>query len=144
MKVIKEKKAFTLLELSVIIVIIGIFVVFAIPKYKDALERPKIQEAFDYLSSVKSAQEKYFQREGVYAEDLSDLDVSREPLKYFSIEDVVVDEESWRVRLVRRDSKLTQGYTIVFDQNGFNEDNSTIPENVLVGLNQINKEAVVE
>ena len=61
--VARKQGGFTLVELAVVIVIIGILAAFAVPRFRDAVERSKAGEAFNYLSAVRSAQERYHGRQ---------------------------------------------------------------------------------
>ena len=71
----KNRSGFTLVELSVVIVIIGVLAAFAVPRFLVAVERSKAGEAFNYQSAVRSAQERYQARQGTYADDLAKLDI---------------------------------------------------------------------
>ena len=51
------------------IVIIGVLAAFGVPKFLQSVEKSKAAEAFNYLSTVQSAQERYIAQNGVYADD---------------------------------------------------------------------------
>jgi prepilin-type N-terminal cleavage/methylation domain-containing protein len=59
MKKILDSKAFTLIELMVVIVIIGILAALAIPKFTGASAKAKISEAPSVLASYETAQLAY-------------------------------------------------------------------------------------
>ena len=45
------RKGFTLVELAVVIVIIGVLAAFGVPQFLKSVERSKAAEAFNYLSA---------------------------------------------------------------------------------------------
>src|SRR5438270_13345233 len=72
----KNRKGFTLVELAVVIVIIGVLAAFGVPRFLKSVERSKAAEAFSYLSAVRSAEERSQARNGTYEDTLSNLDIS--------------------------------------------------------------------
>src|SRR5213076_2669897 len=71
----KARKGFTLVELAVVVVIIGVLAAFGVPRLLKAVERSKASEAFAYHSAVRSAQERYHARQGTYASEIPALDM---------------------------------------------------------------------
>ena len=103
----KGRKGFTLVELAVVIVIIGVLAAFGVPRFMNSVERSKAAEAFSYLSAVRSAQERYQAREGTYASDVSQLDISFATPVYFTTATPVAGatgslETSWSMTLTHR------------------------------------------
>src|SRR5438552_554934 len=78
------RKGFTLVELAVVIVIIGVLAAFGVPRFLKSVERSKAAEAFAYLSAVRAAQERYQAREGTYADSISKLDINMSAPRYFT------------------------------------------------------------
>src|SRR6185295_8733508 len=88
----KSRRGFTLVELAVVIVIIGVLAAFGVPRFIKSVERSKAAEAFSYLAAVRSAQERYHSRQGTYASTIDDLDIKFAVPKYFSVGDIAAGE----------------------------------------------------
>src|ERR1700692_2743496 len=91
----KNRKGFTLVELAVVIVIIGVLAAFGVPRFLKSVERSKAAESFAYLSSVRAAQERYQARQGTYASDLAQLDIDLSTPKYFDVGSITATENTW-------------------------------------------------
>ncbi|TFH24655.1 MAG: type II secretion system protein [Myxococcales bacterium] len=135
----RTERGFTLVELAIVIVIIGVLASFGVPRFRDAVERSKAGESINYLSAIRSSQETYASREGTYASDLSLLDITIPPLKYFTVGTVSPGltgdlEDSWSLTLTRVGASAGYGpYTVTFTEQGYDPLDSTID-----GLPQIN------
>ena len=70
-----NKNAFTLVELLVVILIIGILAAVAVPQYQKAVYKSRTAEALTMLKSLVSAQEIYYLAHGDYATDTDELDI---------------------------------------------------------------------
>ena len=123
----ESRKGFTLVELAVVIVIIGVLAAFGVPQFLKSVERSKAAEAFNYLSAVRSAQERYLAKEGAYADSATstNLDINQVAPKYFDVGTVVADHSaasspSWELTLTRKSATSSYGgYTVRFTQAGF-------------------------
>lgn len=139
MTLTRNRSGFTLVELAVVVVIIGVLAAFAVPRFKASVERSKAAEAFNYLSAVQAAQERYHARQSTYADDIANLDIKLSAPKYFSVGDFAAGgtgdlEDSWSLTLTRSGASAGYGeYTVIFNEEGFDGDNSTI-----VDLEEIN------
>lgn len=71
----KMKKGFTLIELLVVVLIIGVLAGAALPQYKMAVEKARVQEAVVQLKAIADAQEAYYMSNGKYTNDLNDLGI---------------------------------------------------------------------
>lgn len=131
-KVEKNRKGFTLVELAVVIVIIGVLAAFGVPRFLKSVERSKAAEAFSYLAAVRSAQERIQARNGTYADTVADLDIQFPTPKYFTVGDLAPGasgsmEDSWSLTLTRVGASSGYGaYTVVFTNLGYDTENSTI------------------
>ena len=129
----RRRAGFTLVELAVVIVIIGVLAAFGVPRFIRSVERSKAAEAFEYLASIRSSQERYQAQYGTYAATLDVLDIKNSPPKYFSVPtdftaaDTSSLQDSWTLTLTRTGSSAGYGaYTVVFTDTGFDTTNSTI------------------
>ena len=128
---VRPRKGFTLVELAVVIVIIGVLAAFGVPKFLNSVERSKASEAFAYLSSIRTAQERYLAKEGTYAGAIADLDIGVTAAKYFDTGTIVATNTgttpTWSMTLTRIAASSSKGaYTVSFTQDGYDKANSTI------------------
>ena len=69
-----NKQGFTMIELLVTALLIGILAAMALPQYVKVVEKQKGTEAVNILASIGKAQERYFAVNEKYTTDFSDLD----------------------------------------------------------------------
>ena len=137
MKKTNKTSGFTLVELAVVVVIIGVLAAFGVPQFRNAVERSKASEAFAYLSSVREAQERYLAKEGAYASDQSLLDINQQTPKYFSVGTLTATETAWSQTLTRLTGAAGYSYTVAYDQDGYdtNDSDSTIEKTTNLPIN---------
>jgi prepilin-type N-terminal cleavage/methylation domain-containing protein len=73
MRNLRNSKGFTLIELMIVVVIIGILAAIAIPKFGQASDRAKEKEADGILKQVYTMQETYRAANGGPAADIAAL-----------------------------------------------------------------------
>ena len=71
----KNVKGFTLLELLVVIVIIGILAAIALPQYRKAVGKAELAQVISATKAVQNAQERYYLVNGKYATSFNSLDI---------------------------------------------------------------------
>ncbi len=99
-------KGFTLIELFVVVLIIGILAAVAVPQYQRVVEHNRAMEAFTLLRAIAHAQQIYYLQNGEYARTFSQLDFSL-PKNYTGnkqvISGVATDTKSnakWSIQII--------------------------------------------
>ena len=70
-----NNKAFTLIEILVAVLIIGILAAIVVPKYQIAVGRAKFSTVKNLVKSIAEAEEAYYLANGKYAKSLYSLDI---------------------------------------------------------------------
>lgn len=71
-----KQNGFTLLELLIVVLIVGILTAIVVPQYLKTVERSRMAEAVTNLRTLYNAEQHYFLATGNHPSKLSDLDVS--------------------------------------------------------------------
>ncbi len=77
-KIIKTRKGFTLVELVIVIVIVGILSVISVPIYRGYVEKAMMTEGKVLLSAIAKAELAYHVEHGYFCDTNGETDYSRE------------------------------------------------------------------
>ena len=69
-------KGFTLVEMLVVVLILGILVSVSVPQYQKAVARVKYGNLRSYVEQIYKAERMYYLANGTYARNLEDLDAA--------------------------------------------------------------------
>jgi len=70
-----NKKGFTLLEVMIVVIIVGILSSVALPQYITTLEKGKSAEAVTNIGSLRTSLDRYWYQNAAGTTDIDDLDV---------------------------------------------------------------------
>ena len=121
-----RKRGFTLLELIIVIIVIGILASIALPRYMRVAERARAAEAKSMLSAIRSSQFRYAAQHNNFTATYANLDIESSPEKYFnySASDGVIKLPGFGIfpiGIATRTSEEIGGleqYTIAIDEDG--------------------------
>ncbi|MCK5082363.1 MAG: prepilin-type N-terminal cleavage/methylation domain-containing protein [Candidatus Omnitrophica bacterium] len=112
---IKKNSGFTLTEITVTIIIVGILASLTLPRFGGVLERVRAAEGVQILTALLGAQKVYEAENGSYSAVLADLDVSIDRAENFGVATIVVQNDATNVAEITR----TGGYVLSIDEDGF-------------------------
>lgn len=113
-----KRNAFTLVEVLIVVLVIGILAAIGVPQYADSIEKAKGADARLGLAQIYRAQLEYSaNRSGEYADsmdDFTDIDVGE---RYWSFSIDIPGAASFTA-IATRSGGSRSGQTITMDQSG--------------------------
>lgn len=120
---------FSLTELTIVVVILGVLAMVGVPKYRTVVERAKTAEAFTFMAHVAGAQERHNAWKGKFAKKVNQLDIKVPKPKHFRYGRFTSTDwqTQWQLKLVRQGKSSGFGhYRIYWNQDGFDQARSTV------------------
>jgi len=125
-----QKKGFTLVELLVVVIIIGILATIAVPQYAKMIEKAKGSEARAILGMIRTGEELHKVEHGIYTDNTDILVVTvpldSSPEHYFKY-DIDATTTSFTAKAMRKtptnaktgkDLGYTNDYNITINEQG--------------------------
>ena len=86
----KKKKGFTLIELVIAVLIIGVIAAISVPMYFRAVEKSRASESISTLGTIAKAQQRHKLQSNEYTDSIGELDIT---LKDYSEDDVATGHD---------------------------------------------------
>jgi len=111
-----NRKGFTLVEVLIVVIIIGILAAIGIPQFSASIEKAKGGEARAGLGNIQTGEKVYFAENEKYTAAIGDLDISLAP-KYWSFS-IATTGSTYTATATRIGSGTTSGQTITMTNAG--------------------------
>jgi len=113
-----NRKGFTLVEVLIVVIIIGILAAIGIPQFAASIEKAKGGEARAGLGHTQTGEKIYFAEHEMYTNSTADLDISLSQ-KYWAFSIAVTTPSlAYTATATRSGSASRAGQTITMDQDG--------------------------
>lgn len=127
------QKGFTLAEVTITAIIVGVLAGLSLPKIGYTIERTRISEAFTALTALRQAQELYKFENSAYTATYADLEVTVDTLVNF--DNIVVSTIDPIASIDRQTTtQSTYDYTLSIDADGTITCAGTTPANICIIL----------
>jgi prepilin-type N-terminal cleavage/methylation domain-containing protein len=119
---LRRQDGFTLVEMLVVVLMIGILARVAVPQYFKVVEKSKAREASNFFLAMQASQDRYHAKYGAYCmgapAGCAGLDVGINPLHYFNpgFTFTAGGAGGWKMTLIRTNAPALYGnYQLTYD-----------------------------
>ena len=109
-----NKKGFTLLEMLVVVLIIGILSSIALPQYQKAIKKARVAEAVTVGKKLLEAEQLYFLENREFTTDMSKLRIRVRDLKNFQTPTATISSSKKHVDIVMNGKDVLNGINFTF------------------------------
>ena len=149
------KKGFTLVELMMVMVLVGILVAVALPKYNASLERSRALEGITALKDVSDYLNTHYVMNGNQYENVSIGDIEKKidtfQLRNFGITDISIENstspKTATVEMTREDTKGWDYSLVAINENGVLKKircDGYAPDCQAAGMKQVGNEMILD
>jgi prepilin-type N-terminal cleavage/methylation domain-containing protein len=117
-KIRNRQKGFTLIELMIVVVIIGILAALAIPRFMAATIKAKESEAKTILKQIFTLERVYRQEEGEYTTDLAAIGFEEPSNNKFDYTVTAADETTFSAQAAPNGEDADLETTFTIDEEG--------------------------
>ena len=111
-----RSKGFTLVEVLIVVIIIGILAAIGIPQFATSIEKAKGGEARAGLGHIQTAEKVYFAENEFYTNNLANLDISLTE-RYWDFT-ITTPSSTEYTATAARSGGTRSGQTITMDEDG--------------------------
>ena len=119
----RRPNGYTLVEVIVVMLVVGILAGISYPQYFQHVETGRMQEAIETVSSLSAAQGRYYAKYNSYCNNFttpcSGFDLTTPPLRYFTAAAPTAGgagiATSWQITLTRNNAPYYGSYTVTYD-----------------------------
>ncbi len=119
MKRLRETSAFSLVEMAVVVVIVGILASMALPRFQVTIEKMRSAEGVNILTALLGAQQRFAaENGGAFTANMADLDITIPASPNFNVPTVAAVNPLASIQRIDTADSGIDGYTLSVSSTG--------------------------